>query len=223
MADFLATCVTARRNVLVCGAAGSGKTTLVGSLAVASPLGERVVSIEEVSEISLNRDEWIQLETRAGAGRNTEIDLGHLLEAALRLLPDRLVVGEIRGREALPLVQALCASVDGAVVAMTGEGAAAALGRVAMLARLSAPSAADGAIRELVAQAFEIVIHVARWSDGTLRVLSIEEVVGCTESSFETHVLFQFRDGAFLATGTVPRFYAELEARGIPADQAVFR
>jgi pilus assembly protein CpaF len=222
MADFLATCVTARRNVLVCGAAGSGKTTVVGSLAAASPLGERVVSIEEVSEISLNRDEWIQLETRAGTGRNPEVDMGHLLETALRLAPDRLVVGEVRGREALPLVQALCASIDGAVVAMTGEGAAAALGRLAMLARLSSPSA-DGAIRELVAQAFEIVIHVARWSDGTLRVLSVEEVVGCTESTFETHVLFQFRDGAFVATGTVPRFYAELEARGIPADQAVFR
>jgi pilus assembly protein CpaF len=128
----------------------------------------------------------------------------------------------VRGREALPLVQALCASIDGAVVAMTGEGAPAALGRLAILARLSAPGA-DGPIRELVAQAFEIVIHVARWSDRTVRVLSVEEVVGCTDSTFETHVLFQFRDGAFMATGTVPRFYAELEARGIPADQAVFR
>jgi len=222
MADFLGTCVTARRNILVCGAAGSGKTTIVGALAAASPMGERVVSIEEVAEISITRDEWIPLETRAGTGRNPEIDLGHLLETAIRLSPDRLVVGEVRGREALPLIQALCASIDGAVVAMTGEGGNAALGRLAMLSRLSAPGA-DGAIRELVAQAFEIVIHVTRWSDGTLRVLSVEEVVGCTETTFDTHVLFQFRDGAFVATGTVPRFYAELEARGIPADQAVFR
>jgi len=221
MADFLATCVTARRNILVCGAAGSGKTTVVGALAAASPLGERVVSIEEVAEISMTRDEWIPLETRAGTGRNPEVDLGHLLETALRLAPDRLVVGEVSGREALPLIQALCASIDGAVVAMTGEGANAALGRLAMLARLSAPGA-DGAIRELVAQAFEIVIHVARWSDGTLRVLSIEEVVGCSDTAFDTHVLFQFRDGGHVATGMVPRFYAELEARGIPADQAVF-
>jgi pilus assembly protein CpaF len=181
-----------------------------------------VVSIEEVAELSIAREEWIQLETRAGTGRHPEIDLGHLLEAALRLEPDRLVVGEVRGREALPLVQALCASIDGAAVAMTGEGANAALGRLATLSRLAAPGA-DGAIRELVAQAFEIVLHVARWSDGTVRVLSIEEVVGCTEATFETNVLFQFTGGAFVATGTVPRFYAELEARGIPADQAVFR
>jgi pilus assembly protein CpaF len=222
MADFLGTCVTARRNILVCGAAGSGKTTIAGALAAASPIGERVVSVEEVAELALTRDEWIQLETRAGSGRHPEIDLGHLLETALRLQPDRLVVAEVRGREALPLVHALCASVDGAVVAMTGEGANAALGRLAMLARVSAYGA-DSAIRELVAQAFEIVIHVARWSDGTVRVLSIEEVVGCTDTTFDTHVLFQFRDGAFGATGTVPRFYAELEARGIPADQAVFR
>jgi len=222
MADFLGTCVTARRNVLVCGAPGSGKTTVAGALAAASPLGERVVSIEEVAELSLKRDEWIQLETRAGTGRNPAIDLGQLLDVALRLAPDRLVVGEVRGNEALPLIQALCASIDGAVVAMTGEGAAAALGRLAMLARLTAPGG-DGATRELVAQAFEIVIHVARWSDGTIRVLAIEEVVGCTDTTFDTHVLFQLRDGAFVATGTVPRFYAELEARGIPADQAVFR
>jgi pilus assembly protein CpaF len=221
MADFFGTCVTARRNILVCGAPGSGKTTVLGALAAATPLGERIVSIEDVAELAMSRDEWIQLETRPGNGRNPEVDLGHLLETALRLAPDRLIVGEVRGREALLLVQALCASVDGAVVAMTGEGVSAALGRLAMLARLQAPGA-DGAIRELVAQAFEIVVHVARWTDGTLRVLSVEEVVGCSETTFDTHVLFQFRDGAYIATGTVPRFYAELEARGIPADPAVF-
>jgi pilus assembly protein CpaF len=88
---------------------------------------------------------------------------------------------------------------------------------------MATPAANDSSIRELVAQAFEIVIHVARWSDGTLRVLAIEEIIGTNEAAFDTHVLFQFRDGNFLATGTVPRFYAELEARGIPADQAVFR
>jgi pilus assembly protein CpaF len=223
MADFLATCVTARRNILVCGGPGSGKTTLVGALAAASPSGERVVSIEEIAELAIQRDEWIQLETRAGTGRVPAIDLGHLLETALRLVPDRLVVGEVRGREALQLVSSLCTSIDGATVAMGGEGANPALGRLVTLARVAMPVVNDGALRELVAQAFEIVVHVARWSDGTLRVLAIEEVVGCTDSTFDTHVLFQFRDGAFLATGTVPRFYAELEARGIPADQAVFR
>ncbi len=226
MADFLATCVTARRNILVCGGPGSGKTTVVAAIAAASPEGERVVSIEEVAELSIARDEWIQLETRVGIGKNAEVDLASLLETALRLVPDRLIVGEVRGREALPLVNALNASLDGAVVAMTGEGANAALTRLTTLARamgLGATPGGDAALRELVAQAFEIVVHVARWSDGSLRVMSIEEVVSSTETTFDTHVLFQFRDGSFHPTGTVPRFYAELEARGIPADQAVFR
>ncbi|MBA3820253.1 MAG: CpaF family protein [Deltaproteobacteria bacterium] len=223
MADFLATCVTARRNILVCGGPGSGKTNVVAAIAAASPPGERVISVEEVAELAIARDEWIQLETRAGTGKNPSIDLSHLLETALRLSPDRLVVGEVRGCEALPLITGLCTSIDGAVVAMTGEGAAGALGRMMTLARVGAFAASDSALRELVAQAFEIVIHVARWSDGTMRVMSIEEVIGSTDTTFDTHVLFQFKDGAFVATGNVPRFYAELEARGIPADQAVFR
>ena len=225
MADFLATCVAARRNILVCGGPSSGKTSIVGAIAAASPAGERVVSIEEIAELALGRDEWIQLETRAGNGKSQVIDLAHLLETALRLAPDRLVVGEVRGREAMPLISALDASIDGAVVGTTGDGANAALGRLSTLCRATGTGApgADGALRELVAQAFEIVIHVVRWADGHVRVAAIEEVTGCNDAGFETHVLFQQKDGGFAATGTVPRFYAELEARGIPADQAVFR
>ena len=221
MADFLATCVTARRNILVCGGPGSGKTTVVAALAAASPKGERVVSIEEIGELSIARDEWIQLETRAGVGKMVSVGLSNLLETALRLVPDRLVVGEVRGDEALPLVHALNASVDGAIVAMTGEGANAALSRLATLARVA--GAHEGAIRELVAQAFEIVVHVARTSDGSIKVLSIEEVLGYNEMEFDTRVLFEQRGAAFSPTGHVPKFYSELEARGIPADQAVFR
>jgi pilus assembly protein CpaF len=223
MADFLATCVTARRNILVCGGPGSGKTTIVAALAAASPIGERVISVEEVAELGIPRDEWIQLETRPGNGRAPSIDMGHLLETALRLQPDRLVVGDVKGREALPLVSSMCSSIDGAIVAMSGEGAQTALNRLVTLGRVGAPGAADSALRELVAQAFEIIIHVTRWSDGTIKVLAIEEVTGCTDVGFDTHVLFQFNNGTFAATGTVPRFYSELEARGIPADQAVFR
>ena len=223
MADFLATCVAARRNVLVCGGAGSGKTSVLAALAAASPPGERIVSIEEVAELSIARDEWIQLETRPSVGKAAGLDLAGLLDTAMRLAPDRIVVGEVRGREAAPLVQALTSSLDGAVVAMTGEGANTALNRLAMLCRITQPISADGAIRELVATAFEIVIHVTRHSDGTIKVHSIEEISGVSDTTFETQPVFEFRDGSFVATGTVPRFYSELEARGIPADKAVFR
>jgi pilus assembly protein CpaF len=222
MADFLATCIAARRNVLVCGGPGSGKTSVIAALAGASPAGERVVSIEDVAELSIARDEWIQLESRPGAGKVAEVDLGNLLDMAIRLQPDRLVVGDVRGREAIGLLHALTGPVDGAIVGMTGEGAAACLGRLATIARASHHGDAN-AIRELVATAFEIVIHVVRHSDGTIKIHSIEEVTGVSDTTFDTQVVFQHNNSGFLATGNVPRFYSELEARGIPADQAVFR
>lgn len=222
MADFLATCVAARRNILVCGANGSGKTTILAALAAGSPAGERVVSIEEVAELAVGRDEWIQLEARPGTGKANDVDMTSLLEMALRFQPDRLVVGEVRGREALPLVHALNATVDGAIVAMTGEGANAVLNRLATLVR-SVQLGSDAATRELVASAFEIVIHVAKHVDGAIKVHSIEEVTGVSDTTFDTQVVFAYQNNGFSPTGTVPRFYSELEARGIPADRAVFR
>jgi pilus assembly protein CpaF len=222
MADFLTTCINARRNILVCGGPGSGKTTLVGALAAASPAGERVVSIEEVAELAISRDEWIQLETRpassSAGGKLADIDLASLLDTALRLAPDRLVVAEVRGREAITLVQALGSSVDGAIVAATGEGATPVLNRITTLARASQPYGSDSALREIVAQAFEIVVHVGRITDGALRVHSIEEITGVSESHFETEVVFQLKDGSFSASGKVPSFYSAMGA-----DQAVFR
>jgi pilus assembly protein CpaF len=222
MADFLTTCINARRNILVCGGPGSGKTTLVGALAAASPAGERVVSIEDVAELAISRDEWIQLETRpaasASGGKASDVDLGALLDTALRLMPDRLVVGEVRGREAITLVQALGSSVDGAIVAASGEGATPVLNRITTLARASHAHGSDAALREIVAQAFEIVVHVGRTTDGALRVHSIEEVTGVSETHFETEVVFHLKDGSFSASGKVPSFYSAMGA-----DQAVFR
>jgi pilus assembly protein CpaF len=223
MADFLTTCVAARRNILVCGGPGSGKTTLVGALAAAVPAGERVVSVEQVAELAIAREEWIQLETRPANAKAQALDMTTLLDTALRLMPDRLVIGEIVGNEAIRIVQVLNSSVDGAIVAMSGEGASTALGRLATLARAAQPAGADVALRELCATAFEIVVHVGRAADGTLRVHAIEEISGVSETLFETEAVFVHKDGNFSATGKVPRFYGELEARGIPADQAVFR
>jgi pilus assembly protein CpaF len=223
MADFLATCVSARRNILVCGVGGSGKTALVAALAAASPPGERVVSIEEIAELAIARDEWIQLETKTASAKGWGVGLDALLDTALRLRPDRLVVGEMRGPEAMALVNALNAAVDGAIVAAAGEGAAASLARIATLARVDHPASSESAVRELVASAFEIVVHVVRHADGAVKLHGIEEVTAVGDAGFETNMLFHLQGASFVATGTVPRFYTELEARGIPADQAVFR
>jgi pilus assembly protein CpaF len=106
---------------------------------------------------------------------------------------------------------------------MSGEGANAALSRLSLLARLTANAGADAVVRELVAASVELVLHVVRAPDGTVKINSIEEVVGYSDAGFETQVLFHQKDAGFAATGTVPRFYTELAARGIAADQAVFR
>ncbi|HEY1818277.1 MAG TPA: ATPase, T2SS/T4P/T4SS family [Kofleriaceae bacterium] len=220
MADLLTTSIAARRNILVCGGNASGKTSVVAALAAASPVGERVVSVEDVAELALGRDEWVQLEARPVTEQGG-VDVALLLEMALRLAPDRLVIGEVRGREALAIVHALNAQVDGAVIAATGEGGNAVLNRIATLARSGGGDHA--AIRELVATAFELVVHVVRHADGGIKVHAIEEVTGVSDTAFETQTVFAWNGSTFAPTGAVPRFYAELEARGIPANQAVFR
>jgi len=222
MSDFLLTCVAARRNLLVCGGAGSGKSQVVSALAAASPEGERVVSVEEVAELALKRDEWLPLEARPSDGKVSAVDLSQLVRTALRMHPDRLVVGDVRGPEAFELIAALGSSIDGAVASVMGEGAGAALARLATLAQLAAGDAPEPAVRELVAGAFDVVLHVVRYADGVTRVVAIDEVVGTREGGFDTQPIFTYRED-FAATGAVPRFYGDLESRGITADASVFK
>ncbi len=207
MADFLAMCVKARRNMLVCGGPSSGKTSLVAALAHASALGERLVSVESVSELALAREEWVALEARPADGRSAGIGLAELVNKAVRMHPDRLIVGEVCGAEAFDLATALAATVDGAIAAVAGEGAVAALGRLALLTRTHG-ELAEGVAREIVAHAFEIVVHVGRGSDGKMRVLSIDEVLSGGEHGFEVANMFGHRDGQFTASGQKPRFEA---------------
>jgi len=226
MADFLTTCIAARRNLAVCGAAGVGKAAILAALVGGVADGERVVTVEDVAELSLDRDDWIALETRSANDKGPAVGLGALLASALRLRPDRVVVGDLRGAEALDVATSFGSAVDGAMVALTGDGVQAALARWVALAQLGAPGAAEPAIRELVAGACDLVVHVARFPDGTLRVVGIDEVLGVREVGFDTQTLFSYRgeDGhAFAATGAVPRFWADLDARGIAADPSIFK
>ena len=188
------------------------------------------MSVEEVAEISLQREDWIALESKppetSGGNGVPAVDLGALLRGALRMRPDRLVVGDVRGAEALDLIQAMASSADGTLVSVAGEGARASLGRLTSMGRLGAPGASVAALQELVAAAVDVVVHVARYADGVYRVAAIDEVIGVSESGFHSQQLFAFRGSAeegFGAAGVIPSFYAELEARGIPADTAIFR
>lgn len=218
MSAFLSTCVAARRNIAVCGAAGSGKSAVVAALIGAVAEGERVITVEEVAELSLDREDWLALETRPTVG------LGALVASALRLRPDRLVVGDLRGAEAFDVASSFGAAVDGAVVALTGDGSQAALARWVSLAQLGSPSAVEPVMRELIAGACDVVVHVTRTVDGGVRVLAIDEVLGVREVGFDVQTLFGFRgDEGYGATGAIPRFWAELEARGLATDPSIFR
>jgi pilus assembly protein CpaF len=234
MAEFLGTCITARRNIIVCGGPGSGKTAFLASLAGLVAAGERVVSIEEVAELSLARDQWIALEARpAGPDGQGGVSLADTLRAAMRMRPDRLVVGEVRGTEAYPLVAAMASANDGTLASIVAEGPRAALGRLESLARLELGDGAGRALRELVSQGAHIVVSLTRYADGVRRVASIAEVGGIDGDGYAIRDLFHFQvqgtgddgrlRGRFAGAGIVPRFYEALEARGIAADPALFR
>ena len=224
--DFLQTCILARQNVLVCGAPSSGKTAILTALAQAAPVGERVVSIEEVSELSLDRDDWIGLEARRGDGNGVApVSMGQLLRGALRMRPDRLVVSDIQGSLAYELVTVMASSNDGALASVSGDSAASGLARLTSMVRLANSGATVAALRELVGCAIDIVVHVARYADGEVRITQVAEVQGANDEGFELRELFCF-DGAqtqqFCASGVVPLFYKGLKARGIDADSSIF-
>lgn len=228
MADFLTTCIKARRNLLVCGAPGSGKSMVLTALAKAIPAGERIVSVEEVAELALDRDEWVALEARPSDGNGlAEVNLDMVLHSALRMRADRLVIGDVRGGEALELIAAMASSSDGTLVSISGDGPESAMTRLTAMARLAAPGTSADALRDLAAVGVDVVVYVARYADDVVRIASVAEVLGARDDGFVTREVFTFRggerDSGFVATGVVPAFYKDLEARGMPADTSIFR
>jgi len=234
MGQFLALCIRARRNLLVCGGAGAGKSALLGALISLVPPEERLVIAEEVAELRLpDRENTLALESRApeGDGRGG-VSFLDVLRAAERMRPDRLVVGDVRGAEAFELITALAARHDGGMAAVTAEGSRAALARLESLARLGAPGAAPRTLRELITQAVHVVVHVARFGDGRSRVAAISEVAGLDGDAFSVRDLFSFQLGGagpdglrghFVGAGTPPAFYETLAARGMSLDPGLFR
>jgi pilus assembly protein CpaF len=223
MSTFLQTCIEARKNIIVCGAPSSGKGVVLGALASAAPAGERIVSVEEVTKLQLARDHWIALESRPGDGNGlSNIDVDTLLRGALRMRPDRLVVGDVRGGEAYELVQAMASMCDGTLASITGEGAIGGLNRLVSMATLAGDGSPQ-AMRQVVASAVDVVVYVARYADGVTRIATIDEVTGATDTGFATQTIFAYGGGAFAPTGAVPGFYADLQARGVAADQGIFQ
>jgi pilus assembly protein CpaF len=177
-AELLALCVAARASILVSGGTGSGKTTTLGALSGAIPAGERIVTIEDAAELQLRQEHVVRLEARPPnlEGRG-EVPIRRLVRNALRMRPDRIVVGEVRGGEALDMLQALNTGHDGSLTTVHANSPADALRRVETLALMAGVGLPHAAVREQVASAIDLIVHQARQRDGSRAIDSIVEVV----------------------------------------------
>ena len=177
VAELLAACVADRRNVLVSGGTGAGKTTLLNAVAGLLPASARVVTVEDTAELRLPGDHVVRLEARpASADGVGEVPLGDLVRAALRMRPDRIVVGEVRGPEALAMLQAMNTGHEGSLSTCHANGPADALRRVEAMVLAGGPGLPLAAVREHVRAALDVVVHVARLTGGRRRVVAVDEV-----------------------------------------------
>jgi pilus assembly protein CpaF len=178
LADLLARCVRARASILVSGGTGSGKTTTLNALSGAIPAGERIVTIEDAAELRLRQRHVVRLESRpANVEGRGEVTIRGLVRNALRMRPDRIVVGEVRGGEALDMLMALNTGHEGSLTTVHANSPEDALRRVETLALMAGVGLPHGAVREQVASALDLVVHQARTASGARRVESVAEVV----------------------------------------------
>ena len=233
MAEFLTGCIRARLNMLITGGTGSGKTTLLNILSRYIPHNERVVTIEDSAELMLQQPHVVRLETRPpnieGRGQITQRDL---VKNALRMRPDRIVLGEVRGEEVLDMLQAMNTGHDGSLTTIHSNGPRDALHRLENLVLMAGHELPDRAIREQVASALDLMVHVSRVADGTRKVLSIQELVGMEGAVVTMQEIFRFTPtgqepggkirGHFEATGIVPRCTERLRLAGVELSPQLF-
>ncbi|MCX5702213.1 MAG: ATPase, T2SS/T4P/T4SS family [Candidatus Omnitrophica bacterium] len=234
MSEFLKCCVSARRNIIVSGGTGSGKTTVLNVLSEFIPDTERIITIEDAAELKLHHQHWVRLESRLpnieGKGVITCRDL---FSNSLRMRPDRIIIGECRGPESLDMLQAMNTGHDGSMTTLHANTTHDVLARLDSLILMSGIEIPLRAIREMIASAIDLIVHTARLSDGSRKIIQITEVTGMLD---ELHVglkdIFIFRQmgideqgrfkGDFVPTGTVPTFFEEFQKRGIVISRDIF-
>jgi pilus assembly protein CpaF len=233
VAQLLTAAVRSRLNMLITGGTGSGKTTLLNILSRYISNDERIVTIEDSAELMLQQPHVVRLETRPPniEGRG-EISQRDLVRNALRMRPDRIIVGEVRGDEVLDMLQAMNTGHDGSVTTLHSNGPRDALHRLENLVLMAGHSLPDLAIREQVASAIQIIVHISRMSDGSRKVISIQELVGMEGPVVSMQEIFQFVpigldsegrvEGHFQATGIVPRCIGRLRVAGIELPNGLF-
>jgi pilus assembly protein CpaF len=232
MLRFLEICVRCRRNVLVSGGTGSGKTTLLNVLSSLIPTGERVITIEDSAELAIDHPNLVALETRPRniEGRG-EVTIRDLVRNALRMRPDRIVIGECRGGETLDMLQAMNTGHDGSLSTVHANSPRELLSRIEVMVLMSGVELPVAAIREQIASSVHIVVHQARFSTGTRRITRITEITGVVAGTIQTQDIFRFVQGSvgtdgggghFEACGHMPQFYEELSRSGVAVDLSPF-
>jgi pilus assembly protein CpaF len=224
--DFMAAAVQARCNVLISGGTGSGKTTLLNCLSRYIAADERVITIEDAAELQLQQPHVVRLETRPsnieGRGEVTQRDL---VKNCLRMRPDRIIIGEVRGGEALDMLQAMNTGHEGSMTTVHANSTRDALARLEVMVAMAGYDIPMRALRQQMASAIQIVVQSRRLTGGRRKVTSVSEIVGMEGEGIQMHDLFVFEQdgvdldghatGAFVATGLRPRVAERIENRGI--------
>lgn len=202
MAEFLRRSVVSHKNIVVAGGTGSGKTTLLNALSSAIPDDERIVTIEDAAELKLQKPHVVRLESRPpNAEGQGAIPIRRLVVNALRMRPDRIVVGECRGGEALDMLQAMNTGHDGSLTTIHANSPRDALGRLETLVLMAGMDLPVKVVREQIRSAVHLIVQQARLSDGSRKVMSITEVTGMEGDILTVQELFRYAHGAFEATG----------------------
>jgi pilus assembly protein CpaF len=233
MAEILGACVRARLNILISGGTGAGKTTMLNALSAAIPENERLVTIEDSAELRLQQEHVVRLETRAqnieGKG---EITQRQLLRNALRMRPDRIIVGEVRGDEALDMLQAMNTGHDGGLTTIHANSPRDALSRLETMISMAGLRLSDKAMRQQICSAINLVVQVSRMSDGSRKLISVSEITGMEGEIVTMQEVYVFQRagigengavlGRFRPTGIRPRFSERLSLYGYNLSPELF-
>ncbi len=234
MARFLDAAVRAKLNIIICGGTGSGKTTLLNALSSFIGNHERIITIEDAAELRLHQSHVISLETRLVNYEGTgEVTIRDLVINSLRMRPDRIIVGEVRGKEAFDMLQAMNTGHDGSLTTMHANSPTDALNRLETMVLMAGMEIPIKAIREYIENAIDLVINITRLSDGRRKVTSICEVDGFKDDIIELKEIFSFKqtgltsngevDGAFDLKKRMPSVYKKIKSKGIDDLEDIFK
>ncbi len=233
MARFLEVAVRGKCNMIICGGTGSGKTTLLNIVSSFISDNERIITIEDAAELRLNQNHVISLETRrTNYDENAEITIRDLVINSLRMRPDRIIVGEVRGKEAFDMLQAMNTGHDGSLTTMHANGPLDALNRLETMVLMGGLDIPIKAVREYITSAIDLVVNIERMSDGRRKVTSISELEDFTGDEIKLKEIFAFKqhgltekgevDGEFILYKGVPKVYKKIKARGVMDIEDIF-